>query len=237
MAIRTNSVTVDHGDINAIDGAAAYSFVGTFVSLDGTTIPGITKGNLFLLYPPGDGSLAGGESAVWEYKSTDTGLMTAGVPRRVAGVYDGSLAAADRWKMWVDGVAQTMTGSTPGATFPSTTSVLEVGKSTTSAVDGLVSDIKMWSAALTAQQVIDETWNFRPLVTTGLILWAPYLVQTDLVDYSGSGNHGTNASASTVRQPRILQAGVHSSRRNTMYYTNMRDALNPKIVIPRRMNG
>lgn len=205
MAIRTNTVVVGHGDINAIDGATALSYVATFRRVGGGNLPGLTKGNLFLLYSPDANDVSGGESAVWEYRSTDNGITT-DVDYRIAAVYDGSLAAANRWKMWVDEVAKALSGSTPGATFPSSASVLESGKNTTSATDGYIADLKMWSVALTADQIIMESRTWRPQTKAGLILWAPYANKDDLKDYSGAANHGVSASATTV-QARQLGLG------------------------------
>lgn len=206
MATRTNGVAINHGDIAAIDGAAALSFVGTFRRLSAGSIPGVTKGNLFLLYSPDADDLAGGESAVWQYASTDNAIAT-DVDYRIACVYDGSLSAADRYKLWVDGVAKSLSGSTPGATLPSSASPLETGKTTTSAVDGVIADFKMWSVALTAAEIIQETHSWRPARKSGLFIWSPYSGPTDLVDYSGSGNHGSNASA-TRAQNRPLSYGT-----------------------------
>jgi hypothetical protein len=101
--------------------------------------------------------------------------------------------------MWVDGVAQTMTGSDPGTTLgDGGASAFEVGKNTTSLVDGYVADLKMWARALTAAEVIQETYSWRPRRWDNLFLWCPYIDIGDMKDYSGAGNHGTNASATTA---------------------------------------
>lgn len=197
--LRGNTNVGNHGDIAAIVNAATLSFCLWMQNDSTTTCPGLTKGNQFLIYASSANNIAGGFSGVWEYATTDASF-TANVLRHVAVVYDGSLAAANRWKIWLDGVAKTLSGSTPGATLNNTAgSNLEVFRNTSAASDGIVGDLKMWSTVLTEADIQLEMRSFRPRRLDGLVLWAPYI--TDFTDYSGAGAPGTISGATALGVP------------------------------------
>jgi len=197
MGIRTHAVAVDHGDPTAMDGAAALSYVATCRRLSSGNLPGLRKGNLLLLYSNTAASLAGGQVSVWERVGGTTSIVT-DTDYRIAAVYDGALTAADRWQMWVNEIAQSMSGSTPGTTLAgSAGSNLQAGMHAGTPTDGYLADLKVWAAALTPEEVIQESRLGRPVRTADLLLWAPYAAAADLKDYSQHGFDGADASATT----------------------------------------
>lgn len=206
MALLFDAVDqVDHGDINAIDGAAVLSWM-CWTKPDGTTsVPGITKNLLFPLYATGGSKWASGESGVWERASTAS--VSAGAWLFYAGTYDGSLAAASRFKMYLNGVLETTTGSDPGATLPSSAVGLLTGRNTTGVGAGSMALVKIYTAVLTATEVLQEMNSYRPARTANLILWSPYDDGVSSRDYSGVGNHGTVTGAVQAQGPPVAQGG------------------------------
>lgn len=207
MGVRSNGVAFNHGDVNEIDGATALTWIWTCMPLADGSIPGLTKGTTFFIAYESTANYAMGVSGAWETRSTDA-TRTTNTAHRVAYRYDGSQGtAADRLDIWEDGVALTMTGTATPTSLPSSTSVLEVCKNTTGAVDGNVADLKMWEAVLTEAEILQEIYSSRPIRTANLVLWVPYNNAGDLVDYSGNGYNGTNASATTVHM-RTIEIGA-----------------------------
>lgn len=194
--LRGNTNVGSHGDVAAVNAPATLSFCLWMQNDSSTTCPGLTKGNQFLIYASSANNIAGGFSGVWEYATSD-GSFTANVLRHVAVVYDGSLAAANRWKIWLDGVAKTLSGTTPGTTLNNNAgSNLEVFRNTTVATDGILGDLKMWTTVLTEADIQLEMRSFKPVRLDGLVIWAPYM--TNMLDYSFGGNGGSITGATAL---------------------------------------
>lgn len=118
--------------------------------------------------------------------------------RHFATVYNGAGAAnADRLKMYINGVNQTVDFS--GTTIPATTDVsaniFEVGGVAGVFANEKVSHLKVWTAALTADEVAAEMWSYLPVRKTNLLIWSPFDDEVQARDYSGNGNHGTVVDA------------------------------------------
>ncbi len=70
--------------------------------------------------------------------------------------------------------------------------------------NGLMSAGKMWTAALNADEILQESRYIRPLRTANLYAFWPLLQHTDIVDYGGAGNTLTaNGTLTTEGGPPI----------------------------------
>jgi hypothetical protein len=67
------------------------------------------------------------------------------------------------------------------------------GYSGTEQFNGRVANLKIYSAALTANEIKAEMRQYLPVRTADLNAWTPLLTHTDLSDYSGQGNGWTAA--------------------------------------------
>ena len=212
---------VTHGDISGIDGGASLT-VCLWVNPDALAAANVFIGkiqagvNFSFLVGTRAAASADAEcqisAGVFGYV---VGSLTTGTWKHFSWVYDGSGAVnADRLKMWMDGVAQTLTFSgTIPATMPDTgTNAVKMGspngEGTRGFADVKLAHIKMWTAVLTAAQVIQEMNSFRPVRTANLVLWAPYDDGTSARDYSGSGNHGTVTGALQTQGPPVSYGGM-----------------------------
>jgi hypothetical protein len=75
---------------------------------------------------------------------------------------------------------------------------------------GDISDVKIWTEALTADQIIQEMYTRRPVHTNNLLAWLPmHLGATERVrDYSGNGNNFTdNGVSDTNNIPPVTWGG------------------------------
>lgn len=124
-------------------------------------------------------------------------------------VFDGAGSAnADKAKWYKNGSLQTSTyeGTWP-TTIPTGDGVgndsFHVGAYDTLSnfTNSRFAHLKIWTTALTAEQVAQEVESRRPHVSTNLVLWAPYDV--DAQDYSGAGHGGTISGATTADGPPV----------------------------------
>jgi len=202
---------VDHGDIAAVDSASALTTMlwvrlGTAVLNEGL----VTKGAEAMLYTPGDGTgIAAGQSGVWE-RTTGNGVLAVGVWVHVAVVYDGSLTAADRIVIYRNGVAQSLSGTTPGTTLsdPGTAAVQTANWNGAGFIDADLAHLRMWSRPLSGIEIQQEVFSYRPVRTQNLLLWAPYDDGLFARDYSGQGNHGAVTQAVQVPGPPVSFGGA-----------------------------
>ena len=202
---------VDHGDINALDGATVATICwwqrpDTAATADGILGKGTTSYSPMVRH---DGTTA---TTINIYtaaiQNTRAGVFTDGQWDHHALVYDGGGAAdADRLKYYRNGVQETLTyGGAVPATLPDNGAVVfQVGGRADwgGFADMKLGLLKIWNAALSDAEVAQEFNSYRPVRTANLILWAPYDDGTKAVDYSGSGNHGTVTGALAADGPYV----------------------------------
>lgn len=71
-------------------------------------------------------------------------------------------------------------------------------------INGLVCHVKIYGAALTVDEIVQEMRTARPIRTANLYGWWPLFSYTDLVDYSGNGRDLTvNGTLSTEDGPPV----------------------------------
>lgn len=201
---------VDHGDINAIDGSAVLT-VCFWTNIDTLA----DQDEFWSKWTPNSGivmRLTGTSGAIRHFFDNSaafadsTAILSTARWTHLAVVYDGNLANANRFTLYLNGVssALTVTG-TIATSIPSTTvSFATMGGGPGGFLDGRMGNLKVWTAALTASEVRQEMWSYRPVRRTNLILWAPYddrTTQIQVRDYSGSGNHGTVTGALVTGGP------------------------------------
>ena len=215
MALDFNGTTakVDHGDINAIDGASAFTLAMWLYRKSSNA--GDARDGVFDKTATGpscevDYSVAGGCVAFIDAAnlgSNVTNIWTTGTWNYFTYVFDGSgVAASDRLKLYRDVSLITLayTGAIPtvlpdrGAVTFAIGRVANVGY-----LDGRVAHVKAWNAALTPAELLHEMNSYKPGRTANLIVWAPYDDGTSTKDYSGNGNHGTVTAATTFAGPPI----------------------------------
>ena len=199
-----------HTDINAMDGAAALatSFWVQLIGAQAVNDGFWSKGEVFGVGISGSSATelqAHGALASAQRWRTTTVSLVENQWYRLAVNYDGSQTGnANRLQLYLDGVSQTLTfdGAVP-ASLASTADQVTAGKNITNAefFKGYLAHLKIWTQAMTAAQLEQELQSFRPISTTGLVLWAPYADGTSARDYSGSGNHGTVTGALTTGGP------------------------------------
>lgn len=118
-------------------------------------------------------------------------------------MYDGGQATnTTRLRIWLDGVEQTVGyTNTIGATIPAGTTVLRYGTNSASTLDGRVANVKIWTASLTAAQIVQQRNMWRPVVTANLLYWHPLDDGVLAKDYSGNGKDGTVTVATQISGP------------------------------------
>ena len=211
---------VDHGDIAGIDSGAVltvmcWANVDTVPTIETAYVGKVVAGTpyVFLFGPTTDNKVMFLAGAAGSANGKSPALtQTNGVDEHWAVVYDGAGAAnADKVKMYKNGIDQTLTFT---GTFPATladggTEPVYAARDSRGSVflNGRVSHIKLWLAALTAAEVAQEFNSYRPVRTANLSLWAPYDDGTSARDYSGAGNHGTVTGALQVPGPPVSYGG------------------------------
>ncbi len=126
-------------------------------------------------------------------------------------IYDGSAAAADRIKVVVNGVNQTVTlpNGNPGATTVTNAQAITLGATTADTADlpGDLAHFKLWTAVLTVAEMLQEMNSYRPVRKSDLLIWCP-MDDTTVSDYSGSGNTASAiAGATLVAGPPVNYGG------------------------------
>lgn len=210
---------IEHGDIAALDNLGAFTVMahyffdvttysdGTFLSTKSATVATdvytfgcggvVAAGDVFASIGGGYGHTAGSQ-------------LSTGVWTHMALVFDGSLSGdANRLKIYKD-LSQLTISSFP-LTIPATTGsgagIVTVGIPRTAAfLNGRIAHHRMWSAALTLDELTREMKSYLPVRRTSLILDAPYDDKTGR-DYSGRSNHGTITEATQITGPPGLSYG------------------------------
>ena len=193
-----------HGDIAAIDGAAALTVCAwvnmDFVNEDVWVCGKGTGGHSHFGVDIGlsvSGEVFCQTDGV-NFARTNAATVSASTWTHLAVVYDGSLAADwGRVVLYVNGASTAwgITNGTPPATLPTSVDEWRIAGVRTNTLDGRVGHHRVWTAALTTAQISQEVNSYRPVRTENLVLWSPYDDGTDARDYSGSGNHGTVTGA------------------------------------------
>ena len=204
---------VDHGDIAAIDGAAALSvafWVYLQTSENGTELVG--KGGAGFTIRESTSSVddmaASFPDAATQGRTTGS-IFPAGSWQHWIMVFDGAgVGNAARLQLYKDGVNQTLTfdGTIPATIGDAGTAQLQVGVNqglNAFYADAIIAHLKIWTAALTAAEAAQEMNSYLPARTANLILWSPYDDGTNARDYSGNGNHGTVTGALAAGGPPV----------------------------------
>lgn len=208
--------SVTHGDIAAVDGAAAMT-ISLWLNLDATTGIDVLVAKFVSTADCWRWSMGGGGSTpdggLWfdingNFGSTAGGLLTAGTWHHVAVRYDGAgVGDAARLKTYIDGSerALTFTGTIP-ATLPSNAASVVVGLRVVGGIqplDGKLGLFRLWTRALSEAEIANEYRSYRAAFPSSNIVESPYDDGTSSRDYSGSGNHGTVAGALAVQGPPV----------------------------------
>lgn len=206
---------VGYGDVAAIDTAAALT-VMLWVNPD-TVAPArqvllakATASVIAILFEQVSNDLKIYHTTGGITGEIDFNVLSAGTWAHVASVFDGAgVANADRQKLYVNGVNQTVTfaGTIPAALGDGGANALEVGAGSgaggTTFLNGKVALLKVWTAALSAAEIAQEMQTDPPLRTANLLIWSPYDDETSARDYSGNGNHGTVTGALQIAGPPV----------------------------------
>lgn len=167
-------ITVDR---NAISAFMSYD-VDTN---DGGVVATAADGTTLTLYT--SGSVAGA-------------ALTVGTWYHLTLVCDGT--GSSNMRVYLNGVLN-MTGVS--FTLPFTT--LTIGgtlASTAQWLNGRAAAVKVWNAALTTNEMLQEMRTYLPVRLANLNAWSPLLVHTDVKDYSINANHWTAGGTLTTEQ-------------------------------------
>ena len=144
------------------------------------------------------------------------GAMTADVWQHQMWVYNGGGAAnADRLKLWLNGVAQTLsfTGTIPASITDSGTAAVMVANSAINPVLFMpvwMAHLMVWTVALSDDHAASQCRSRRPIWFSNLLIWTPLDDGTLAQDYSGSENHGTVTGALSEESPIGAGFPVHT---------------------------
>jgi hypothetical protein len=127
--------------------------------------------------------------------------LNAGEWYQIVATYDGAIK-----KLYVNGILDTEVAFSDTILYTNATNQIgALSGGTAQALDGQLSNVKVYSTALTAAQVADLYNNPEKVVPTGvdntaLKLWLPMMegAGTTAYDGSGNGNHGTISGATYV---------------------------------------
>lgn len=205
MALRVQTTgSIAHGDIAALDGDGAWTWGAWFRRVGAGNFTNdlfdlLKKGANCYLYcssnntPNGiacyDGS--GGETRVTAANLLSTSYQYVALHNAGGGSSPGVV---------LNGVQQTTNGAAQTFTDVGAAVLQWTGNGGS---EFEVAHFKMWSAALTFAQLVQEMHSYRPVRTANLLVWSPYDDGTSARDYSGRGNHGTVSGATQVQGPPI----------------------------------
>ena len=165
-------------------------------------------------------SLDDGSTANWEYLQTQSDGVTINVDSQAGASIVGPAMTVGAWYFFATvkpstgvnastlyyAVETAATLSSATGTLGETTacSTLRIGESpwTSEWLNGCVAAFKLYTAALTAEEVAQERWFFTPQRTANLLAWHPFVsggaVAEAQTDYSGNGNTLTGGTSSTT---------------------------------------
>jgi hypothetical protein len=153
-----------------------------------------------------------GADGYWEATATTaTALLQVGV------TYDGSSASNDA-KLYADGVSLTVSkplGSPTGTRQSDAAQSLIVGGGVDVDFDGVIAEVGVWNAILTADEMASLGKRFSPLLVRpqDLVLYAPLLgnnsPEPDLINgAAGTVTGTTKVSHTRIYMPRRVRAGA-----------------------------
>lgn len=204
---------VDHGDIAAIDGAAALSVAfWIFYQTSENAAEIVGKGAAGFTIRESDSTADGmamsmPDGATQGYTAAAT--FPTGSWQHWVWVFNGAgVGNAGRMQAYKDGasIGLTYVGTIPATVGDAGTAQLQVGVNqglNAFYIDAIIAHVKIWTAALTAGEAAQEMNSYRPVRMANLILWAPYDDGTSARDYSGNGNHGTVTGAVQIAGPPV----------------------------------
>ena len=207
---------VDHGDIAGIDSGSALSvaywlFYDTLATADNHI--GKTQAGVNFSFISGSNAAT---NTTWDLQipagtiTAVEGMFETGVWHHYGFTYDGAVATTQKIQAYRDGVLiSTASYAAHTTSMPDTgaNGVIVAGNggdASRAFPDAKIANVKLWTAALTAAEITQETHSHRPVRTADLRLWAPYESRTaDPTDYSGAGNHGTITGALVTDGPPV----------------------------------
>jgi len=216
---------VDHGDINAIDGAANLS-LSFWINWAATEDNASWMSKIVATSGPDGFELRESTTNAFRWIVWLSGtqghalagdVLTAGW-HHIGCVFDGAgVGDAARAQLYLDGLNLSLTfpiSAIPATIGANGASLLTGGAGR----EGVVADVsiglvKLWTVSLTATEVLQEMNSYRPVRTAGLILWSPYDDGTNARDYSGAGNHGVVTGALQSPGPPVSYGGETMDRR------------------------
>lgn len=172
---------LSYGDVAEIDLASALTILFWWKSPAFTSTAGLlakpnNTGAFRVLEFPSSGKLTI-QDATGRVENSGTEFTPSSLVH-VGFVYDGSLAAASRMSIYANGVATGLTIITNfGATLgDGGANGLLIGQETTNNTNSTqgFGHLKIWNAALTADEVKREMYSYFPRHTANLVLWCPF---------------------------------------------------------------
>ncbi len=196
--------------VNTINGAGLVSKRNSF-----------TDNNAFTTFLQTDARLNVDLDTNNDRFASNTAFST-GIWYHVAVVFDGTLAAASRAKLYVNGVLD-ITANETSATVPNYNSPLKVGLINTGAttfLDGLVDDVRLYRRALPASEVtMVAAGNFAPTVSCGTAPSATNGVAANLAGSASNDITGTLTTAwSKISGPGTATFGNAASPATTVTF-------------------
>jgi beta-glucanase (GH16 family)/regulation of enolase protein 1 (concanavalin A-like superfamily) len=148
--------------------------------------------------------------------------FSTGIWYHVAVVFDGTLAAASRAKLYVNGILD-HTANETSSTIPNYNSSLKVGithAGSTAFLDGLVDDVRLYRRALPGSEVaMVAAGNFAPAVAVGIAPGAINGIAANLSGSAGNDIAGTLTTAwSKVSGPGTATFGNAASPATTVTF-------------------
>lgn len=199
---------VDFGDLAAFDNPTTLSYcfwlyhAGTLGS--GADHGLLAKGTSFYAYAASTGAnnLAAGVSGVSE-RRTGAGVIPNALWTHCGFIYDSGAGAGNILKILAGGVNQSLSGVEPS--FPDQGGGVFTFGNALTVPTAQFALFKVWTAALSIQEMQNEMLSHRPQRTANLVLWCSGEDGNRMTDYSGAGRHGvlTNGARLSSLSPPI----------------------------------
>ena len=190
-------------DAASLDGTSAFTLTYWFKvnTINGAGLvskrTNITDNNAYTTFLQTDARLNVDIDTNNDRFTSNTAFAT-GAWYHVAVVFDGTLAAASRARLYVNGVLDVVANET-SASVPNYTSSLKVGIShvgTTAFLDGLVDDVRFYRRALPATEVAAiAEGNFAPTISAGT---APSIINGIAASLGGSATNELSGTLTTT---------------------------------------
>jgi len=106
--------------------------------------------------------------------------------------------AASNGQVWIWDSSGTMGTASSGSVRPlAGNTYLRLTDLSTYGMIGRLAGVKFWDAVLTESEFAAERLTLRPLRTSNLYIWSPFVAGADTADYSGNGRTWTDFSTPT----------------------------------------